>query len=135
MAQIAAEELDVSLARVRVIMGDTGQTPNEGGTTGSMSVEMSGSALRVAAAEARYHLLALAFEHLEAETPAVQLTVDDGVITDPSTGRSTTYWELLGDKRFGQQITGVGQPKSTADYQVVGQPEQRIDLLSKVNRA
>ena len=130
--QIAAEELDVAPGRIRVQSADTGASPDEGSTTGSMSVEISGNAMRYAAAEARHILLGLAFEHLEAQTPADQLTVDDGTITDPATGRTVTYWDLMGGKRFGQQVTGLGQPKSAADYRIVGQPEKRIDLLAKV---
>ena len=45
-AQIAAEELDLPLARLTIISGDTGRTPNEGQTAGSQSVENSGTALR-----------------------------------------------------------------------------------------
>jgi len=48
LAQIAAEEIDLPLARVRMISGDTRQTPNEGQTAGSQSVENSGTALRMA---------------------------------------------------------------------------------------
>ena len=44
LAQIAAEELDVPLARVTMISGDTGRTPNEGQTAGSQSIEQSGRA-------------------------------------------------------------------------------------------
>jgi nicotinate dehydrogenase subunit B len=51
LAQIAAEELDLPLARVTMIPGDTGRTPNEGVTSGSQSIENSGTALRLAAAE------------------------------------------------------------------------------------
>ena len=47
LAQIAAEELDVPLASVTMISGDTGRTPNEGQTAGSQSVEQSGTALRI----------------------------------------------------------------------------------------
>ena len=53
LAQIAAEEIDLPLARVRMISGDTRQTPNEGQTAGSQSVENSGTALRMACADAR----------------------------------------------------------------------------------
>jgi CO/xanthine dehydrogenase Mo-binding subunit len=53
LAQIAAEELDLPLARIKMISGDTGQTPNEGQTAGSQSVENSGTALRMAGAEVR----------------------------------------------------------------------------------
>ena len=35
LAQIAAEELDLPLARVNMVSGDTGRTPNEGMTAGS----------------------------------------------------------------------------------------------------
>jgi len=53
LAQIAAEELEVPLARVTMISGDTGRTPNEGQTAGSQSIEQSGTALRMAGAEVR----------------------------------------------------------------------------------
>ena len=52
LAQIAAEELDVSLGRIRMVMGDTDQTPDEGMTLGSMSLQTSGVAIRQVAAEA-----------------------------------------------------------------------------------
>jgi CO/xanthine dehydrogenase Mo-binding subunit/aerobic-type carbon monoxide dehydrogenase small subunit (CoxS/CutS family) len=132
VAQIAADELDVSPARIRVISADTGQTPDEGGTMGSMSVEISGNAMRYAAAEARHVLLSLAFEHLEAQTSVEQLTIVDGTISDPATGRSVTYWELMGGQRFGRRISGTVQPKPAEHYQVIGQPEKRIDLPAKV---
>jgi nicotinate dehydrogenase subunit B len=132
LAQIVAEEMDVSVQRVRVQTADTGQTPDEGGTTGSMSVEASGGALRFAAAEALQLLLSLAFEQLEAQASVNKLTVVDGTISDPITGRKTTYWELMGGKRFGQPITGLGQPKSPETYTVVGQTEKRLDLPGKV---
>src|SRR5213080_5197143 len=75
LAQIAAEELDLPLSRVKMISGDTGQTPNEGQTAGSQSIENSGTALRMAAAEVRAILLELAAPKLEAA--ADSLTVAD----------------------------------------------------------
>jgi aerobic-type carbon monoxide dehydrogenase small subunit (CoxS/CutS family) len=132
VAQIAAEELDVVLERIVVVSGDTSQTPDEGITAGSMSLQTSGNALRVAAAEARHILLTLAFEELEAETAVTDLQVNDGTITDPATGRQVTYWQLMGGKPFGRQVTGTIQPKSPAAYQLVGEPAKRLDLLRKV---
>ena len=64
LAQIAAEELDLPLARLKMISGDTGQTPNEGMTAGSQSIENSGAALRLAGAEVRAILLDLAAKRL-----------------------------------------------------------------------
>src|SRR5258705_9261585 len=57
LAQIAAEELDIGIARVRMIPVDTSRSPNEGVTAGSNSIEAGGAALRSAAAEARAILI------------------------------------------------------------------------------
>ena len=53
MAQIAADELDVSLERIAICSGDTELTPNEGYTAGSQSIQFGGVALRLACAEVR----------------------------------------------------------------------------------
>lgn len=135
LAQIAAEELDVSLQRIRVITADTLLAPNEGITAGSMSVQTSGAAICVAAAEARRLLLALAFEELEAEAPANALSVVDGTVSDPATGRQTTYWQLMGGKKFGRRITGSASPKVPEAYRLVGRAATRLDLRDKVTGA
>ena len=57
LAQIVADELDVDLKRIAMVSGDTSRTPNEGVTSGSLSIEQGGTALRFAAAEAREILL------------------------------------------------------------------------------
>ncbi len=132
VAQIAAEELDVDLARIEVAGVATGAAPDEGATVGSLSLETTGRAVRQAAAEARQHLLDLAFEELEAETPAAGLLVADGTITDPATGRQTTYWDLFAGRRFERPVTGAAAPKPAAAHRLVGRPETRLDLLAKV---
>jgi CO/xanthine dehydrogenase Mo-binding subunit len=66
LAQIVAEELDVPLERVQMVMGDTALTPDEGYTAGSMTIHTSGTALRQAAAEARRAMLEMASEQLDA---------------------------------------------------------------------
>lgn len=135
LAQLAAEELDVELARIRMVDADTELTPDEGVTAGSMSLQMSGSAIRQAAAEARHHLLALAHEALEAACAPDALVVHDGTITDPFTGRQTTYWELFGGQRFGRRANGLVQPKAASVHRLVGQAAMRLDLPAKVTGA
>jgi nicotinate dehydrogenase subunit B len=134
VAQIAADELDVALERIRVITADTDQSPDEGVTAGSMSLQTSGNTLRLAAAEARHWLLQLAFEELEAES-ASDLIVSDGTITDPASGRQTSYWQLMGGQKFGRQITGLGRPKLPQSHRLVGQPATQLDLPRKVSGA
>jgi nicotinate dehydrogenase subunit B len=98
-----------------------------------MSLETTGNAIRYATAEARQIALSVAHEELEA--PIDRLTVIDGTITDPVTGRSVTYWDLFGGKKFGTRVRGIGQPKRAAAYRIVGQPACRLDLLAKVTGA
>lgn len=130
IAQIGAEELDVSLERIRVGTVDTAQSPDEGYTVSSMSLESSGNAIRYAAAEARRIMLSVAYEELEA--PLERLTVNDGRIADPVTGQSTTYWDLFGGRKFGCRVGGMARPKQAESYAVVGRPARRIDLYDKV---
>src|SRR6188768_1724245 len=91
LTQIVADELDVNLERIRVITADTAQSPNEGVTSGSRSIEESGVAFRYAAAEARELLLARA--RLRLGVSIEQLSVNDGVVTARS-GGSVSYWEI-----------------------------------------
>ena len=130
IAMIGAEELGVSLNRVRVVMADTERSPDEGYTASSMSLETSGNAMRYAAAEVRHIALTIAYEELE--VPMARLIVEDGVIKDTITGKSVTYWALFSGKKIGMQFSNSVKPKSSADYKIVGSPAQRLDLLSKV---
>jgi nicotinate dehydrogenase subunit B len=134
LAQIVAEELDLPLERVHLVMGDTGTTPNEGYTAGSMTISSSGSSLRQAAAEARRALLELASSLLDAAPD--ELAVSDGVISvvhDPT--RRTTFAELMGGKAFNRQVPDDAPQKSPQEYRLVGTSAARLDLLSKVSGA
>jgi nicotinate dehydrogenase subunit B len=127
LAQIAAEELDLPLARITMISGDTGRTPNEGQTAGSQSVENSGTALRMAGAEARAILLELAAKRLGLAPD--QLTVADGVIAAPD-GRKIGYGELNPD--LDREATAKATPKPAASHRIVGKSVARFDIPAKV---
>jgi len=129
LAQIAAEELDLPLSRIEMISGDTGQTPNEGHTAGSLSVENSGTALRMAAAEVRTILIDLAAKRLGATTD--QLTVADGAIAAPD-GRKVGYGELVQALDLKREATAKVAPKPASSYKVVGQSVRRLDIPAKV---
>src|SRR5215468_9518630 len=129
LKQIAAEELDLPLARVRLISGDTGQTPDEGQTAGSQSVENSGTALRLAGAEVRAILLDLAAKRLGVS--AEQLAVADGVIAAPD-GRQITYGDLVTDLDLNREASAKVAPKPPAKYKIVGKSIARSDIPAKV---
>ncbi len=95
LGQIVAEELDVSFARVVVILGDTAVVPNQGATIASETIQITAVPLRKAAAQARHFLLARAAERLE--LPASDLTIEDGLIRGHD-NRSVSYGELIADE-------------------------------------
>ncbi len=127
LAQIAAEELDLPLSRIKMISGDTGQTPNEGQTAGSQSIENSGTALRMAAAEVRAILIDLAAKRLG--VAADQLTVADGTIAAPD-GRKVGYGDLNPD--LDREASAKASPKSPAAHKIVGKSIPRFDIPGKV---
>lgn len=130
IAIICAEELDIPISQVKVQSGDTLRAPIEFMTAGSMSIEGSGSAVRQACAEARAFVLQLAAERLELSTD--QLSIDNGIIRNREGNESTSYWELMADRRFDTEITGEAAPKHFSKYTLVGRRTTRIDLLAKV---
>src|SRR3979411_3506209 len=73
LGQIVAEELDVSFARVIVVLGDTARVPNQGATIASETIQITAVPLRKATAQARQVLIARAAGRLE-------LSVDDRAI-------------------------------------------------------
>ena len=129
LAQIAAEELDLPLERIKMISGDTGQTPNEGQTAGSQSIEASGTALRMAGAQARAILIDLAAKRFGV-SPAM-LTVSDGVISAPD-GRKVGYGELAGEADLHREATAKVAPKPPAEHRIVGKAIPRLDIPAKV---
>ncbi len=76
IGQMVAEELDVPFKSVKVIMGDTATSVNQGGASGSTGIQIGGKQMRAAAAEARRVLIEMAAQKLK--EPVEQLTVIDG---------------------------------------------------------
>jgi nicotinate dehydrogenase subunit B len=129
LSQIAAEELDLPLARVRVLTTDTSRSPNEGVTSGSQSIEYGGTALRLASAEVRGILLDLAAKRLG--VAADMLTVADGTIGSAD-GRNVGYGELAAEIDLHREATATVAPKPAATHKIVGKSIPRFDIPNKV---
>jgi nicotinate dehydrogenase subunit B len=129
LAQIAADELDVDIARVQMVRASTSASPNEGVTSGSLSVQHSGRAIRFACAEIRQLFLETAAERLGVSPEA--LAVDDGVISGPG-NISTSYWELANEISLDRDATAAAPPKSSAQRTLAGQSLGRLDIPDKV---
>lgn len=129
LAQIAADELDIDLSRVQMVRASTATSPNEGVTSGSLSIQQSGRALRHACAEVRQIFLQLASERLGVGIDA--LGVEDGTISGPGNVR-TSYWELADTISLDRDATPGAAPKLATQRALAGHSVQRIDIPDKV---
>ncbi|HTO64760.1 MAG TPA: molybdopterin cofactor-binding domain-containing protein [Bradyrhizobium sp.] len=129
LAQIAADELDVDLSRVQMVRTSTAASPNEGVTSGSLSIQQSGRALRQACAEIRQIFLDAASDRLGVDSGA--LDIKDGTISGPG-NVSTSYWELASEVSLDREATPAVQPKPASQRALAGQSVQRLDIPDKV---
>ena len=131
LAQMLADELEVSLDSVDMVMGDTDLCPWDMGTFGSMSTRFFGPPLRAAAAEAREVLLELAAEKLE--IPQDQLTVRNGVVSnnaDPD--QKISYAEIAKGQTIARRLDRKAVLESVKNFTIVGRPVNRTDAVAKV---
>jgi CO/xanthine dehydrogenase Mo-binding subunit len=128
LAQIAAEELDVAAERIRMVAADTSLSPDEGVTSGSLSIQDSGVALRRACAHARSLLLGRAAERLGVAVGELQ--AEDGTVR--AAGRTTTFWQCADAALFDRDVEEQISPKAPREYRVVGRPSARKDLPDKI---
>jgi len=133
IAQIAAEELDVSLDRLRWVAGDTSASPDEWYTAGSQSIEVGGLSMRLVCAEVRQLFVQAAAAELEVGIEELQ--VEDGVIGVPGTDVRTSYWDLAARVSLARDVTGTVPPKPASAHTVVGKSVPRRDLAAKLSGA
>jgi nicotinate dehydrogenase subunit B len=131
LAQIAAEELDVGLDKIRMVSADTSRGPDEQYTFGSQSVEQGGSAIRAASAQARSILLAAAARRFGARAEDLHITA--GIITSPD-GKRATFWEVANadPDLLSGDVTVAAAPKKPSEYSIVGKSINRLDLPGKL---
>jgi CO/xanthine dehydrogenase Mo-binding subunit len=131
--QLIAEELDVPVARVKLVQSITGVTPDQGVTSGAQShpQNFNHANLALAGATARETLFQLASRRFG--VPVDQLAVSGGVISvknDPS--KKVAYGELIGGKQFSISLSGTAKRKHPRDWKVLGTPVPRLDLPAMV---
>ena len=131
LAQMLADELEVSLDSVEMVMGDTDLCPWDMGTFGSMSTRFFGPPLRAAAAEAREVLLEQAAEKLD--VPVDQLMVSDGVVSitaDPE--KKISYAEIAKGQKIARRLDRKAVLESVENFTIAGKPVNRTDAVAKV---
>ncbi len=131
LGQMLADELDVSLDAVDMVMGDTDLCPWDMGTFGSMSTRFFGPPLRKAGAEARAVLLELGSDHLK--IPAAKLATDNGyVFVKTNKQKRVSYAQLAKGKKIERKSTGSVAVKKPSEFKIMGKPVARRDSHEKV---
>lgn len=131
LPQMMADELNVPLGSVKMVMGDTDLCPWDAGTWGSLTTRAFGPSMRAAAAEAKGVLIQLASEKLG--VPAAQLEVSDGVVKDTKDPKkSLTYAQIT----KGQKIEKFLDVKPTVEdytkFNYTSKSYHHIDAKIKV---
>src|SRR5215472_16111529 len=126
--QMASEELGIPVERIKLVEGDTGLSPDQGGTGGSTGLTRGGSEVRQAAATARQALLKLAAEKLN--RPASAMVLSDGLV-QTGDGERISIASLIGDHRFALKVDPKAPLKAPSQYNIVGKPFGRPDVPFK----
>ncbi len=131
LAQMLADELDVSIESVDMVMGDTDLCPYDRGTFGSLSTRAFGPSLRTAGAEARRVLIEMAAEKLNAGVK--DLATESGVVFDRNNPKTRiAYGALAGGKKIERHLTDPVVVKKPSEFRIMTKPLTRRDAHEKV---
>jgi CO/xanthine dehydrogenase Mo-binding subunit len=130
LAQIAADELRLPMSQIQLVSGDTRCCPDESYTAGSMSIEIGGTAVMMACADARAAILEQAAKMLTAD--AARLTTDGGVILVDGAPSNLDYWKVAPQVDWSRPVTGDALAAETRPARYVGNSVARLDLPQKV---
>ena len=131
LAQAIAEELEVPLNTVDMIMGDTDLCPYDAGTWGSLTTRFADPVLRAAAAEAREILIELAAEKLKV-SPETLEAVDGKIYIKNNTSKSVSFAELTKGKKIVRSLKKKPNIKKSKDFKIIGKSIISTDAVSKV---
>ena len=130
IAQIAADELRLPMSKVVVVSGDTRSCPNESYTAGSMSIEIGGTSVRMACAEARRALVERAALMLDADVSRV--SADGGLILLDGVPSGLDYWDVAREVDWKHPIAGTAPFNPHERSTSIGKSVARLDLPAKV---
>ncbi|OON40722.1 aldehyde dehydrogenase [Izhakiella australiensis] len=128
LTQIVAEELNLRVDQVNMVLGDTARAPDQGATIASATLQISSVPLRRAAAEARRWLSQQALLRFECQPE--QLRLDEGYFYAPD-GRQLSFADLLAGQRVELRISADVPLKPVDQYRIVGTSSSRVDIPAK----
>lgn len=144
LTQQVAEELRVPVDRIALVMADTDLTPYDMGTFGSRTTPQMGTQLRTISAGARQVLVQRAAQmwgnggnapsggtqlpQSAADTPDIsRFTVANGAVTDPASGRSLKYEDLVRGQHIFETVVQNPPVTPPAEWKTAGQPAPKVN--------
>jgi carbon-monoxide dehydrogenase large subunit len=112
-AMLVSDRLGIPMEKITYEQSDTASVPRGGGTGGSRSLQMGGSAVRVAADDVLKEAIQRAAALLEANPDDVALT-DDGEFGVTGVPSATVTWEQVAAE--GEIFAGVDEQQADATY-------------------
>lgn len=131
LAMVLAEELEVSIYSVDMVMGDTELCPFDAGTWGSLTTRFIDPPLRAAAAEAREILRGLAAAHLGVSSGEFDI-VDGTVFLKNDPDKKVTYAQLTKGQKILRSLDQKPELKTHKDFKIIGKPIISLDAEAKV---
>lgn len=131
LPMMMADELNVPIEKIRIIMGDTELCPYDAGTWGSQTTQTFGPAMRAALAEARTVLLDMAAVQLG--VPVSRLDVKDGIVIDKSDPKKkVSYAQLAKGKKLEKYLDVKPPVEDYTKFTYVSKPRMKVDSYEKV---
>jgi len=130
LAQVVAEELDVPMEKITMVLGDTALTPYDRGTFGSLSTPIMGPQLRRAAASARELILGLAASELRVDR--AMLYVENGEIKNRNGGQTVHIGQIAKGKKLVQPVNEKVALKKIENWKVAGTSVGKVNGSSFV---
>ena len=130
LAQMVAEELDFPFEAVEMALGDTAETPDQGPTIASETIQVTSRAMRIAATQIRRELLARAASALQCDVEA--LALEAGVLSRKD-GGAVELASILANERILLPLAREAEFKPVARHKVIGTPVPRVDIPAKVD--
>jgi CO/xanthine dehydrogenase Mo-binding subunit len=130
LIQVAAEELDVQPATIELITADTWQTPEEGLTAGSHSMQDSGTAIQKAAANVRMLLTRAAAAAWNVSQNTV-VTTGDGQLRGTD-GRTVSYGDMAAELSLHIEAVPDAPLRDPTQFRTIGTQFPRVDIPAKL---
>lgn len=131
LAQMVAEELDFPFEAVEMVLGDTADTPDQGATIASETIQVTSLAIRIAATQIRAKLISLAAAALSCGEDEIALS--DGVISRKGeTAQAIALDTLLANERILLPLAGSAEFKQVDQHKLVGRSVARVDIPAKI---